>query len=317
MKIRYCFILFLLTGLTQQSLYSQCCGAGSPVAGDADQKGMRKKSWKIFGFYKHSFSDTYYKGSEKIKLPDAAGVIKTSNYNYVELNAIYGITNRLSVHGNTGYYTNKSVNYGNNIIGVQSGSGLSDASLILKYTVYNKPSKKFDITPALGMKFPVGVFDQQKNGILLPISVQPSSGSYKYIGNLIIFKGIMKGKIGLLSFNSVEVATNIYSEYFKNFKYGNLYLNALYITYFFKGKYAAIFQIRNECRAKETESGVKNDYSGGDVLIFSPAFNYKFFTSFNATATFEMPVYRNYNGVQMGNKFCFSLRISKDFGMCK
>jgi len=115
MKIKLLFSLFFLFIFINKITFSQCCGAGSPVAGDADQKGMRKKSWKVFLFYKYSFSDSYYKGENKLNLPSTAGLIKSSDFNYSEFNAIYGITNKLSVHANIGYYLNKSADYKNNI----------------------------------------------------------------------------------------------------------------------------------------------------------------------------------------------------------
>lgn len=317
MKIKSFLILLFFTIFITKTSFSQCCGAGNPVAGDADQKGMRKKAVKVFLFYKHSLSNTYYEGNKKAPTPNYAGVTKTSDYNYMEINLLYGITNKLSIHGNTGYFFNKSIDFKDASSKKISGNGIGDASLMLKHTIYSNLSKKFDITGGIGMKFPIGVFDQIKEGIVLPITVQPSSGSYKYIGNLIIFKGIIGTKFNLLSFNAVDFASTINSEYFTNFKYGNLYVNSIFLNYFFKPKMMFIFQLRNEYRSRDIESNEKRLDSGGEILIIAPAINYTFLNTFNATASFEMPIFRQTNGLQLGNKNCFSIRLSKDFGKCK
>ena len=78
-----------------------------------------------------------------------------------------------------------------------------------------------------------------------------------------------------------------------------------------------IFQLRNEYRAREIEASEKKVESGGEILIAAPAVNYSPIPSFNVTASFEMPVFRHTNALQLGNKNCFSIRISKDFGKFK
>lgn len=310
MKLITCFFIFSL--FIFQSAIAQCCGAGNPVVGDAEQRNAEKNMLKAFLIHKYSYSDTYFDGSEKLNIDKPIGMLKLSDYNYSEINFIYGVTEKLSVQTALGYFWNKSMDYQNNTLGRLSGSGFGDWTLNAKYRVYKNFFHKFEITPGIGIKLPIGVFDQYQNNVLLPITIQPSSGSYKYLGNITLYKGFRSSDFSILSYNSVELSSKINSPSFTHFMAGNLYVNALYFMQHMK-KISLVLQVRNEYREMEIRNGNLKKDTGGNILYLSPAVGVKVFKSGGLTLGIDYPVFRYYNAIQLGNNFALTVRYSQDF----
>ena len=243
MRLRFflfVFIYFMLINKAQ----SQCCGAGNPVSGFENVSGIPNKTLLISPLYKYSYSDRYFTGAEKASVsPDKM------NYNFASINIAYGITHRLSIQGQIGYFINKTKNY--NITGWQpmKGFGLGDAEINIMYAVVKNIFKEFDIIPGIGIKLPVGVFDQEIENVKLPISLQPSSGSLKYNASLFMHKRLNKYSI---SFRGLaEFANRIQSQNF-DYKYGNLYLFSVYGSFKINKIISFIAQVRYEYRGKST-----------------------------------------------------------------
>ncbi|NQV02284.1 MAG: hypothetical protein HQ542_06545, partial [Bacteroidia bacterium] len=166
------------------SAHAQCCASGNPFISDAEQPALQSNVLTASFIYRYNHSHQFYHDdSPSPDLPFSQNAYS----NYSELQVGYGITKWLTVLGEIGYFFNKTLT----TIGQETyrGHGLGDAALYLKFNAYSNPGSNLFISPSVGVKFPVGVFDQEVDYVKLPISVQPSSGSFKYTGNVFVSKG--------------------------------------------------------------------------------------------------------------------------------
>lgn len=299
------FTLFLL--FSANNLYAQCCGAGNPLGGFGDITEIPTKTLILSPVYKYSYSDQYYTGSDKSDIaPDEM------LYNFASIDFLYGISYRLSVQGQVGYFFNKKKIYNNDWKPLQ-GFGLGDAALSVKYILLNNVSKKFSVSAQLGSKLPIGVFDQEVENVKLPISLQPSSGSFKYNASVIANKSFEKF---IFSFRTmVEIATRIESKNF-DYKYGNLFLVSFYSAYKLSNKFSIMTQLRYEYRSKSIrENNQIVESTGGQVLFLVPQLTYFMTPKIRLSIFPDIPIYKNINGTQITNKFAISFKLSKSFDL--
>ena len=113
----------------------------------------------------------------------------------------------------------------------------------------------------------------------------------------------------------------------KNFRYGNALISSLFITKQIKtSNWTVILQLRHEYRSKDVKtvldskflglvtSGYMVDFSGGNLVFVAPQINYTIAQKWNLSLLTDIPVFRYYNGIQLGNKYSFALYLSRTFG---
>ncbi len=306
----YLLLLLLVPLLFTSEANAQCCGAGNPLNGFGDVSGIQRKMFQISPFYKYSYSDQYYEGAQKADVsPDKMF------YNFVSIDMAYGISNRMSIHGQVGYFINKTKLYNIEGWNDMTGYGLGDAELNLRYSAIKNVVKKIELTPSIGVKLPIGVFDQEVDDVKLPISLQPSSGSLKYNASVFMSKRFKKSSVSFKAF--AEYANRIKSKNF-DYKYGNLYVFSLYGSYNIAKKLSTMVQLQYEIRDKAMrENSQIVESSGGQVLYLIPQLNYTIMDNLAMSVDAFIPLYRYMNGMQIANTFSVSLRITKSFNFNK
>lgn len=304
MRIFYLFPFLLFLLICNESL-AQCCSSGNPFISDAEQPALQSKVLTATLTYRYSHSDQFYHNDSPFH---DLNFSQKANSNYTELQLAYGITNWLTVISELGYFFNKTLLTSGQ--DPYKGYGIGDAALYLKFNLYQNPKSRLSISPSVGMKYPVGVFDQELDNVQLPITVQPSSGSFKYTGNVFISKGIGR-KMALATFLSYEYSQLIKSENFY-YKYGDQWIGALYFNYRIIKNFSVDLQFRNEYRAKSTrENNETVESSGYDVIYFTPQLTYVFKYNWYLSAYSDIPVYKYYKGIQMSFGYVISLRLTK------
>jgi hypothetical protein len=295
-----------------KTISAQCCSAGNPFF-YSEQANLGYKELQMAVGYKYSASDTYYKGSEKIDIND----IEKAWFNYLNLQLVYGLTQRLSIQTDLGYFINKSEEYFKEDWATKTGYGLGDATLTLKYLAFKSFTHKYSIIPSLGMKFPIGVFDQEVDNVKLPITIQPSSGSFRYLLNLFVNKSFKNPKLNLGFYGSFEYAQLIDSENFY-YKYGNVYLFSVIGSYKVFDKINLGLEIRNENRAKAGRENEQVVESSGYSLVYTILhLSYSISHNWLLSVNSELPVNKYYNGIQLGNKFAVAASLSYKISFSK
>jgi hypothetical protein len=300
---------------------AQCCTAGNPVntncALTADGAHMLTISWS----YMYAESDAYYRGTQRLDKSYAE-----SNIDYSSLALSYAVSDKLRLTADLGYYLDKSQRF------VQSdytryARGISDATLGIGYTAYATDDRLFEFVQTARVTIPVGSFDQEYDGVVLPIDFQPSSGNYRYSLGVILGKRFVDSDFSLLSSASVEFSQAIETRNTYH-KYGNLYLASLMGIYRIAPSLQAMLQLRGEMRDRALNGTIGPgstatnqlsflNSSGGVIAYLAPQVAVSLFNGWLLSFQYNYPVYRNiYGEEQLTNRHSVSLGLSRviDFG---
>jgi hypothetical protein len=315
-------VFFFISSLLyiENNIHAQCCSPGNPVGGDANQGVMNKGSIKIIPFVKNSTSEYYFEGSKKSS--DFSFVDK-GTFLFSGLSLAWGITQKITFENEIGYFIHKTQQYitpsGKKQL---SGYGFSDMAIIGKYRIYNNTGNEIEVTFGGGYKFPLGNFQQRnKNGILLPIDIQPTTGTQGFIASIFLYKGFLQKKLKFF-LNSRAVFTPrpaIFTEIIpkKYYQYGNFYMTSLFAAYAASHRWSIIFQLRGEYREMdkfkfEGENSYRDYLSSGGYKLFGvPQLMYSFRNNLSVSCSFDAPVYQYYNQKQLATLYAFSFMLTK------
>lgn len=299
-------LLFSLISLVfVSSSFAQCCSAGNPFF-YGELSSLSKKNLQFVAGYKYGTSSQYYSGDTKVDID----FVNKAYFNYLTLQFIYGLTQRITLQADLGYFLNKTETYLKEGWETSNGFGLGDANFTFKYLAYNNFKKRIQIVPAIGITFPIGVFDQEVNHVKLPITVQPSSGSFKYQISLFGSKGSNNGKFNFTLFGMFEYAQLINSENFY-YKYGNQYLFSFLTSYKISRKFSVALEARSENRVRSLRNDNQTvESSGFNIVYLVPHISWAFYNKWYLAINADLPVYKYYNGIQLSNTFSVSMRLS-------
>jgi hypothetical protein len=286
----------------QQAVTAQCCSPGNPVSGSEYIGTLPKKTLRTITYYRHSYSDTYYEGSEKSSYQ---GI--TSKYDFIGEVLSYGIIKKLTVEAELGYYVDKLQE--SEVLQPFRTYGFSNATMSIKYAVL-KTKDNMELTIGLGAKVPVSrkIFRDQY-GVPFPQEIQPSTGAFGFVGQLFFFKGFQGRKWRLVVHGRYE--RNGYNT--EDYRFGDAVFTSLFIGRSFAKNWSATLQFRNEYRWEDWQGDIRYLVTGGEILYISPQLGYTFKPRLTLSIMADIPAYRNYNGVQLGPRYAFGISIVKDF----
>jgi len=292
-------------------LEAQCCAAGNPISADGSAGGTGKKMLEVSLFYQHSYSSVYYQGHQKTDYK----YIDYSFFDFSSLRVSYGITNRLKVRAEIGYFFSKAQTFEFGYD--REANGFGDLVLGAQYDVYQNIPLAIDIFPTFDFTIPVGKFDQMNGPVVLPIDIQPSSGSFKYNAGLLISKRFLAGKMAMFLSGNAEFSQRINTER-TNYKYGNLYNVSWYGAYTFFRHLTTAIQLRAMMRDRASGADKEEiNATGGTYLFLTPQVRYTFFNYWSLAFVFEYPIYKYVNGKQLTNDYAFSFRFSRTINFAK
>lgn len=310
------FIVVCLVLIARCSAFSQCCSPGNPVGGTTNIGILDKKAFRLISFYRYSDSQGYWERDSKSNF----NFVKNANFNYAGLVLSYGLFKKLTIETELGYFISKSQTYNIEPSFTNKGFGFNNAVASLKYNLISKAEKPFEWTVALGGKIPFTKKYQIVDNIELPRDVQPSTHAFGIVAQSFLYKGFPEKGLRLFFINRYELN---YPDV-KNYKYGNALFNSFFIAKGIKqSNWTAIAQVRYEFREKDLNkancascfaTGNFINSTGGHLVFIAPQINYTIAKKWNVSVLADIPVYRYYNGTQLGNKFAVALYLSRDFG---
>ncbi|MBK7028961.1 MAG: hypothetical protein IPH45_07035 [Bacteroidales bacterium] len=309
--IRHLFISALLFICIQVGTYGQCCSAGNPSSFSFnDNNSLKAKSLLISSSFKYGFSDKYFKGSR----PENVGFYAPANYSFLDLKIAFGINNRITLQAETGYFLLKQQK-NPDPYPADKGYGLGDAAFNLRYRFYKSVKYQAELTAIAGMRLPVGVFDQEIDGVKLPISLQPSSGSFVYFGGLSLAKSLKESKLRFFGSAFAEFPQLIHSKNFY-YKYGNLYNLSIAVAYPLHRLFMPALQLQGEMRGRASrEQDQEVDATGYKVITISPQIESDFLKDWSILIYADLPVYRYFNGIQLANSYKAGIKLAKRFSI--
>lgn len=298
--------LSLLGIVLPQFIQAQCCSTGNPVGASVQMGILEKNTLRIGSFYRHSYLDSYYEGSEKLS---NWGVLSNSSYNFANLSLGYGITHRVTLEADAGYFIDKTQHFKNIPDYVLKGSGITGATLLFKYSVYFNEERAQEITAGAGLKIPFTSEPQYVDGVKLPVEIQPSSGAMGYIVQVYLNKGFPDLKLKIFNMNRFEYNFENKQDY----RFGSFLTNSLFVSKQIIKQLNFVIELRNELKSKDYISGAEVINTGSHTMVLVPRLVIVLPGDLYISALYDIPVYRNYTGKQLGLKSSFAISITKDF----
>lgn len=305
--IRSVLLIMAVFVLATDQSYGQCCSAGNPSSfAFGDKVSMRAKSMQLWTTYKYGYSDKYFSGNKIEEVPFDS----PASYSYMDMKIGYGLSRFITIQAETGYFLSKK-QLNPELIPDDRGYGLGDLSLSVRYRFYKNTFKGLESNILAGVRLPVGVFDQEIDGVKLPITLQPSSGSVVYSGVLSVSKTLQEKNILFFGSLGAEFPQLIESKNFY-YRYGNLYNLSIASAYRMNRYFIPAIQLQGELRGHATrEEGQTVDASGYKIIYLSPQVESEIFHNWSLRAQADIPLYRYFNGLQLANAFRFGLTLSK------
>jgi hypothetical protein len=305
-----CFFLLLLLSVIETK--AQCyCSFGNPVGGTLNMGVMDKNTLRFAVFYRYSNFKDYYSGDKKYTGENI--VSERAYYNYTGLLAGYGITSKLTIETEGGYYFNKTQVYAVNHQKL-SGSGLSNIVISVKRRLFYNYAKKLEISWALGPYIPLSTHLHEVNGVTLPVDLQPSIGSYGFVFQSYIIKEDYSREQRFFLVNRIEK----YFENKQNTIWGTFYSNSFIFSkhYTFQNAklkdWTFILQLKNQIKSKDIRKNQTINSSGNCLFFVVPQINLSVNEKWNLSILSDIPVYQYYNEIQMANAISLGVNIIRD-----
>jgi len=219
----------------------------------------------------------------------------------------YGIIKKLTAEAEIGYYLTKYQD--SDVLDEFRTHGFTNATVTLKYALL-KTKSDMELTFGAGAKLPVSrkVFVDDY-GVPYPQEIQPSTGAFGFVAQMFFFKGFMEKKWRLVLHGRYEL--NGYNS--ADYRFGDALFTSLFIGRSFAKNWSATLQFRNEFRTEDWQGDTRYLVTGGDILYCSPQLSYTLKQGLTFSVMGDIPVYRNYNGVQLGPKYALGISVVKDF----
>jgi len=307
----------LLCGVLLSALISiaedgmaQCCSTGSPVGASTHVGLVNKNTVRAITFYRHSFSDIYYEGSKPSD--DETDMSDNAHYDFTGITLEYGLTHRITLQADAGYFINKVVNFHNPLLTDHNGRGMANGTLMLKYGLYVDPVREVEITAGVGLKFP---FSRQpataENGSLLQLDARPSTNAFGFTGSLLLSKEFAPLTMRTFMLNRFEYNGFNVNDY----QTGKLLATSLFVSKKIARRFFGIVQLRNEIHGKDVQDGENEVNTGYHLMVFTPQISYVVAGLWNVSLLYDVPVYKNYKGKQLTPQYSYAISLSRDFGI--
>ncbi|HLN53228.1 MAG TPA: hypothetical protein VK212_05925 [Lentimicrobium sp.] len=298
------FVVFMLLTFHYADVSAQCCAPGNPVSGSEHTGIVAPNTIRLITFLRHSFSDTYYDISEPAQLQNSK-----AGYDYIGEVLSYGFAKRFSAEAELGYYVDKYQD--TEIIGKLVTHGFNNAVISVKYAAINY--KGFEVTVGTGVKIPLSHKQFiDKIGLPYPQEIHPSTRAFGFAGQLYISKAFSPKWKSVLT---GRYETNGYNK--EGYRFGDAFISSLFISRTFSRDWVATLQFRNEYRKQDLQDNIKYLFTGGNIAFISPQLSYTFKSRLTTAISADLPVLRNYNGIQLGPKYAVGISIVKDICLIK
>lgn len=336
--MRYLFV-FVLGILVSDYTFSQgCCsgGSGSPIAGGVSAGVLQEGQMELGLNYQYSNSNKLYSGGKLDTLSSNKIDNLSSNYLYAKI--AYGITKKLTLSIETGYYLDRTLVklHPENIDNTQKSSGIGDLIIFPRYDVYDKTNANYhtEITLGLGIKIPLGkcndstlVYEDpltgQKSYTPSAPTVQPTTGSTDVIFYGFALHEFKRAKFRLFA-NALYVKKgwNPLGEKFGDYIGVGLFTSKTFfkklgVTLQIKGEWIAPMQGVAGVGLSPSDNmmalyNVDLNSTGSKKFSFVPQISYSY-KSFIFFALTDIPLYQYMNGTQISAQYLVTTGLSYRF----
>ncbi|MFK7921461.1 MAG: transporter [Bacteroidia bacterium] len=309
-------IISLFFCLLPYHLFSQCCSPGNPIGGTSALGVNDAETWRFFATYRYGYAGRYFDGSEL----STTAFIQDGTFNHSGINLSYGLSERLTVEAETGFFINKTQRYVEGILpSAQTGRGLTDLNVLIRLNLWRDLKQDWELSAGLGFKAPLGNAQQKDGGAILPRDLQPTTGAYDLVQTLFLYKGF--GKFRTFVSTRLELKGKSLDQY----RYGNFFTVSAFGSYAFNERWVLVNQLRTELRGRDSRPStgvgiqIEDDRekifpTGSKKLYWVPQLSFAFSPKLQLSLLAELPLYQHYNDRQLGSSFSTMLSFGYTFG---
>jgi hypothetical protein len=315
-------VLFSIGDVNSQG----CCsgGSASPIAGGTSQGVLDKNQGEFALNNQLMNSQKFYAGDR-----DTASLFNELSSNYLYVRAAYGLSEKLTLSIESGYFLRKRQIALDNTDTMQT-SGIADLIVFPRYQVFYScdERQKTEIVLGIGIKIPIGIHNDSNVFYTDPISgkdyyqfspptVQLTNGSNDFIFYSFWYRNFQKKNFRIFA-NTIYVRKgwNSIGQKFGDYAsiglfFGTTVLKHLGLTGQIKGEMVRKMQT-DKLVDMIAYYNVDPESTGGYNLFFTPQINYSN-KRFNFFLSSDIPLYQYMNGVQVGSDFQLTSGISYKF----
>jgi hypothetical protein len=299
-------LLILLTAEAE----SQCLSSVNPVGGTDNLLVLKKNAFRVIYFYKYGQGTQYFEGSQHADFD----LISKAYYNYSSVMLGYGVSDKLTLELESGYFFNKTQKYNVESGYKLKGSGFSNFVALAKHSIYTDLVKRIFLTASVGAKIPSSRNLQYVNHVKLPVEVQPTLGAYGAVFSSSLVKE--DSFHGFRYFLTTRAETYLPNN--EKYRPGTVVFTSAYVSKhlmfpWLKGDWTAIFQVKNEIRTYDKIDNNRKQSSGSILFFLVPQINYVLLEKWYLSAMVDIPVYQHFNGTQLGAGTGLTLVLSRVF----
>jgi hypothetical protein len=323
-------LIGMLAILTIKSNAQGCCsgGSGSPIAGGASQGVLAERQVELGGNYQHIQTNKFYTGNKRI-----SNTIDGFNSNYLYMRFAYGVSKKLTMSVENGYFFNKT-QIGLDKADTIKSSGFGDLILFPRYSVYTKNTEKTrtEITIGVGYKIPIGKYNDstvtytnpttgKKSYTTSPPIIQPTNGANDIIFYGFVYRGYPAKQYRIFAnFLYIKKGWNALGQRFGDYSSVGLFASKTFFR-----KVGVTFQVKGEITGQMKYDknidmlalyNIDVNSTGNKRLSFVPQVSY---TRKNVTiyALSDLPFYQHVNGTQIGSSVQATLGATYRFYFTK
>lgn len=296
-------LVFLGVLTTNDKVHAQCCAMGNPFNNAAVNAGAEANSLQVGISYKYGHYETYFR--ERVRLINY-GMYRQITYKYMALNFSYGISKRLGIDHEAGYFISKAPRLADPELDryVNAGHGLSNGTLSVRYAFAVIPDKQLRLDASVGIRYPFSQKSQRVNGIELPVEAQPSTGAFG--GVMYIQAGKHYNNLNIVLQQRYEFNTRNYNKY----TFGDVHITALSVNREFNPYLNGLLLLRNEVRGSDkTANNARLASEGSHLVILAPQLGIRLYKNFQFSIFSDIPIYRRYFGEQISSRYALGMSL--------
>lgn len=329
--IHYLYPLAVLCSLLYcENILAQCCGggSGSPIAGGSAQGVLPENQIEINSNFQYINTNKFFTGDS----PDT-NFLDNFNSRYIYSRLAYGLSKKLTLSVESGYWINKT-QVGLNKSDTVSSEGPGDLIIFPRYNIVSilRNSKLFELTAGLGFKIPLGKYTDSTRRVepyfnevyytTDPLSVIPSSGAHDLIFYLFINRSDNLKKLSFFA-NAIYIKKgwNPLGE-----KIGDYASVGLFASKTLFSKFNLTMQLKGEW----VDQMKLNNYillfaypnydpkaTGLRKVFIVPQVSYNYKGKLNIYLSSEIPLYQYMFKTQIGSQYQFVFGVSYRFFVAK
>lgn len=299
-----------LAWLMGYQVHAQCfSSAGTPVGGSQQMGMLDPKVLTLSGFFRYGYFDRYFEGDQVSDVD----LIKNADYTFGGTLLSYGLSSRIGLEAELGYFGHKTKRYRMPEGYSLSGSGWSNTLVSAKFKIWQHPVHNLAWSVSSGLKIPFSRHLKAVNHVRLPFDIQPSTGAFGgVLQSYLVYQNSFTGFRYFL-YNRFDLNGQSLEEY----RFGPSLTTSLFIskhlikTSSWPVSLTLIAQIRSEYHGSNTLHGVPENSSGSFKTFLSPQINLAFHDLWNLSVLADLPVYQYYNHIQLAERFSLGFSLTR------